>query len=416
MYHEQYIYQHFVKIQHLLRLFKGKRHMNIFSDKVKDLQGSAIREAFKALQRPGMISFAGGIPSPTLYPHDELGALAAEILKDDYVPAMNYGITEGYAPLQAQVRERLAPRGIVRDNDEVLITAGGQQGISLAAHVLLNEGSIVAVESPSFIGGLNAYRALGAKLLPIPMQPDGIDTDALAVAAQQHDIRLLYVIPNFQNPSGITMSLPKRKALLEQAERHNFYIIEDDPYGELRFEGEPLPTLKSMDTAGRVIYVGSFSKVLAPGLRVGFAVCDKAIADKMTVVKQVADVHTTVLPQMMVSRFLQRYDLDALIEKERALYKQKSSLMISLIDRHFPSHVTHTNPQGGIFLWCDMGSGDSAALTLKALDHNVAIIRGSSCMTDPSATYSTFRLNYSTPSDEQIETGITILGKLLSER
>ncbi len=389
--------------------------MNRFADRVKDLKGSAIREVFKQLGKPGIISFAGGLPAPELYPAAEMGEIAENILRSNGTAALQYGITEGYAPLVEQVKARVKSMhgGLIKDNDSLFICSGGQQGISLTSAVMLNEGDTVVTESPSFIGGLNSFRSHGAKIIGINMQNDGIDIDELEKLFYNTNISLIYVIPNFQNPTGITMSLEKRKALLKLAKKHGAKILEDNPYGELRFSGEPVPALKELDEDNVVIYVGSFSKIMAPGLRVGFVVCDSEIAEKMIVVKQVQDVHTTLLPQMIISEYLNKYDINELIAREQKLYAHKCGLMLSAIEKHFPANVTYTRPQGGIFLWCDLNNGeDSDDFMMRALEEKVAIIKGSTCMPNPGKT-STFRMNYSTPKDEQIEAGIATLGKLM---
>ncbi len=388
-----------------------------FSEKVKHLEASAIREMFKLMAHPEIISFAGGSPASELFPKDELAEIAEDILKNNYAVALQYGITEGYAPLIEWVEKRLDKDGIVHDTDSVIIVSGGQQGIDLAAKALLNAGDGVVCEEPSFVGGLNAFRSYNAEIYGVPVLDDGIDTDVLEKTLKEHsNIKILYTIATFQNPTGITMSLEKRKKLLELAEKYDFIIFEDNPYGELRFAGENIPTIKSLDTYNRVVYFGSFSKILAPGLRLGFSCADKYLTDRMVVCKQVQDVHTALLPQMMAYEFVTRYSIDEHIAKIRRVYGSRCKLMIDCMEKYFPACVTHTTPQGGLFLFCTLPDGyDTKPIMEKAVAQNVAFVPGATTMIDMTKTYSTFRMNYSASNEEKIETGIKRLGKVLFE-
>lgn len=388
-----------------------------FSDKVKHLEASAIREIFKMLAKPDIISFAGGAPDPNLYPKNEFAQIAKEILETEGATALSYGITEGYAPLRQWTRERLQSQGILKAEDDVIIVSGGQQGIDLCSKSLINPGDGVVCEEPSFIGGLNCFRSYNAELFGVPVLDDGLDTDKLEELVKEHkNIKLLYTISTFQNPSGITISLEKRKKILELAEKYDFLIYEDNPYGELRFSGEEVPTLKSLDTYGRVIYFGSYSKVLAPGMRLGFTSAPAPLLERMIICKQTQDVHTNVLSQMIAYKFVTTYSIDEHIAKLRAAYGKKCKLMMDLMDKYFPASVKHTCPQGGLFLFCTLPEGyDSKELMKKALDKKVAFVPGTSCMIDDKATYNTFRMNYSTASEEDIEIGIKALGEVITE-
>ena len=388
-----------------------------FSDKVKHLEASAIREIFKLLAKPGIISFAGGAPDPNLFPKAELSEIAADILKEQGNIALQYGVTEGYAPLRNWVIERLKKQEIISDRDETIIVSGGQQGIDLAAKSLLNPGDGVICEEPSFIGGLNSFRVNNAEIYGVSVNADGLDMVKLEETLKAHrNVKLVYTIATFQNPSGITMSLEKRKKLLELAETYDFMIFEDNPYGELRFAGEDIPTMKSMDENGRVVYFGSFSKILSPGLRLGFVSCDPALMERMIICKQVEDVHTNVLSQMIAYEFVTRYDIDEHIAKLRQVYGKKCKLMMECMDEHFPASVTHTCPQGGLFLFCTMPEQyDSKEVMQKVLEKGVAFVPGATTMVDDKAKYSTFRMNYSTASEEEIKKGVKILGDVLKE-
>ena len=392
---------------------------NLISDKMMGVKASAVREIFKVAGQPDVISFAGGLPAPESFPVDEIKAICNDILSNEPITALQYGISEGYAPLKQLVMDRMKKReNIGGVNDDIIIVSGSQQGADLTAKVLLNEGDGVVCEEPSFIGCLNTFRTYNAKLYGVPMNDDGMDLNVLEETLKNNkNIKLIYTIPTFQNPSGITSSLAVRKGMLELAQKYNVIILEDNPYGELRFSGEPIPTIKSMDTTGHVIYLGSFSKVFSPGLRLAYLILDKGIMEKIVVGKQATDVHTNVFSQMIVARYLKNYDIDASIAKSRELYKHRCHLMLSCMDKHFPDSVTFTRPEGGIFIWATMPVGvDSGKLMLEAVERKVAFVPGNAFMTDVDSPSHCFRLNYSTMSDEKIEKGIEILGTLLKER
>lgn len=391
-----------------------------FSKRMSGLRGSAIREIFKYAADPAVISLAGGNPAPELFPTKELALLASEILSKEPVTALQYGITEGYSPLRDAVKARLGSvESIGRDEDDLIIVSGGQQGIALSAKVLLNEGDTVLVEEPSFIGATNAFRSYGAQLVGIPVEADGIDTEALEKALQTHpNTKLLYVIPTFQNPMGVTMSLAKRRRVYELARAYNILILEDNPYGELTFDGVKMPTIKSMDEDSRVLYSGSFSKILAPGLRLGFLCANRALLSRIVIAKQVSDVHTALLPQLLAYEYLKQYDIDALIAQMRKTYAHKCNTMLTAMERYFPSDagITYTRPRGGLFIWCDLGHGiDTLALSPAAIEKKVVYVPGNTFMVDMDRPCSALRLNYSTMSDEKIVEGIRRLGTVFDE-
>lgn len=384
------------------------------AERVKPLQASAIREIFKVVGHGDIISFAGGNPSSEIFPNEALAALANEIIAENGGTALQYGVTEGYTPLREHVSAEMRKKGIMKETDGCLITTGGQQVIDLCAKSLVNEGDVVAVEAPSFIGGLNALRSYGGRLVGIDVKDDGIDTEALEELAKKEKIKLLYTIPTFQNPTGITMSLAKRKRILELASKYDFYILEDNPYGRLRFSGEDIPTVKSMDKGGRVIYASSYSKLISPGMRIGYGVMRSDIFDRMVVCKQTSDVHTPCLTQMMVYRFITEYNFDEHIKKSIDMYREKCALMIEGIEKYFPQNVSHTTPEGGIFLWCRFDSDvDTKELMKKCLENKVAFVPGATAMVDMDKKCNMFRLNYSTPTLSQIEEGMKIMGNVL---
>ena len=388
------------------------------SDKLAALKPSAIREIFKSLSDPTIISFAAGNPSPLSFPADELGEISADIFRNQSALALQYGITEGYPPLRQAVAARMKEKfSIGTEDDETIITSGGQQGIELLCKVLCNEGDAVICENPSFIGALNAFRSNGAETIGVPLREDGIDTAILEETLKNTpNAKILYLIPTFQNPAGTTSTLENRKAVYELAKKYGIVILEDNPYGELRFAGENVPTYKSFDTEGLVVYCSSFSKILSAGMRVGFVCGPKDLIQKMVVAKQVEDVHTNQFFQMICAEFMSRYDMDAHIETIRALYRRKANLMLDALDREMPDCVKYARPEGGLFLWCTLPDHiDVAEFINRAKEQLVFVVTGKAFNCDENAGTHSFRLNYSMPSDENIDKGIKILGDIIKD-
>ncbi len=389
-----------------------------FSDRCKDMKPSAIRELFKVIPSEGAITFSAGNPSPLSFPVEEFAEIAADIFKNNATAALQYSVTEGYPKLINQISARLKERFYVgADYDETIITTGAQQAIELTVKALCNEGDVVICENPSFVGSLNAFRSYNVKLVGVDMDDDGINVEKLEQALKENkNVKIIYLIPTFQNPTGITLPLKKRKAVLELAQKYNVFILEDDPYVELRFTGVPEPEIKSLDVDGHVIYCGSFSKILSPGMRLGYLCAHKEIINKVTVLKQVSDSHTNILSQMLASEFMERYNLDVHIKKIKDLYRSRCSLMLYCINQCFPDCVKHTIPEGGMFIWATLPKGvDSSEIAKKALEHKIAIVSGKTFLADPNGFSNSFRMNFSTPSDEDIVEGIKRLGDLLKE-
>ena len=390
----------------------------MISDNLASLKPSAIREIFKSLSDPSIISFAAGNPSPLSFPSKELGEIAADIFANHATAALQYSITEGYPALRTAVADRLSRIfGIGRPFDTTIITSGGQQGLELTCRALCNPGDVVLCENPSFIGALNAFRAVGAKTVGIPLHEDGIDPADLEKALDKHpNTKMIYLIPTFQNPAGITTSEEKRRAIYEIARRHSVVILEDNPYGELRFAGTDVPTIKSMDEDGIVVYCSSFSKILSAGMRVGFVCAPDKLVQKMVVAKQCEDVHTNILFQMLCHRYMTEKDMDGHIAGIRALYRDKCNLMLDCLDAHMPKEIHYTRPEGGLFIWCTLPDSISMNDFVKrAIERKVAVVPGTAFNCDTEAPSQSFRLNYSTPSDEDIRRGIEILGNLAKE-
>ncbi len=386
-----------------------------FSSAMREMKPSAIREIFKSLGQPGAISFAAGNPAPESFPAEQMAAIAADIFKDQASVALQYGTTEGYLPLRELVAGHLHRRfGIDTTANMTVITSGGQQAIELACKTFCDAGDVVICENPSFIGALNAFRSLGATPVGVELEEDGISLNGLEAALKAHpNAKLLYLIPTFQNPAGLTMSLEKRQAVYALAKRYDVMILEDNPYGDLRFAGEELPTIKSMDTDGRVLYCGTFSKILSAGMRVGYACGPEAVVQKMVVAKQVEDVHTNLFFQMLCAEFIKRHDLDAHIDFIRGLYREKCGCMLKALDACMPQDVIYTRPEGGLFLWCTLPKRiPMADFVAKASAHKVFVVPGTTFNCDLTAPSQSFRLNYSTPTIEEIEKGIALLGDL----
>lgn len=387
------------------------------SKKFANMKPSATREILKATSDPSVIAFAGGSPAVDAFPCEEVKRVSAEILRENPVSALVYGVSEGYEPLRNTVREWLKKRNdIGTDDDTIIITAGGTQVMDITTRIMTNPGDTIICEEPSFIGSLNAFRSHGCKLKGVPIDSDGMNIDELEKAIKEcPDAKLIYTIPNFQNPGGTTLSLEKRKAMYRLAKENGLLILEDDPYGNLRVDGEDVPSIKSLDTDGIVIYAGSFSKILAPGIRVAYAVVPNYLAQAFTIGKQVSDVHTGVLNQMIVERWFEEYDVDAHIEEIRKIYRKKLNLMCDCLDKYCPE-INYVRPQGGLFLWAKLPDNvDMLDYCKRLVENKVAVVPGTAFMIDDEAPCHYIRMNFSTPSDENIVKGIEIMAQVLRE-
>lgn len=388
-----------------------------FSDKVSGVQPSAIREILKFTADPEVISFAAGNPAPEAFPTEVIAKLSADIFAEEPVNALQYSITEGYPKLREWLKADLTKQGLFKEGDNVIITSGAQQAIETVAKILCNEGDVIICEDPAFIGSLNAFRSYGVKLVGVPMDKDGMIAEQLEAALKANPrTKFIYTIPNFQNPTGKTTTLARRKEILALAEKYGVYILEDNPYGALRFAGEDVENIKSLDKNGYVLYCGSFSKVLAPGLRVGYLLGAAEILAKATVGLQTSTVHTNIWAQMLTYRFLTTVDFSQHIARLRDIYRHKCALMLDGLKAALPDFVELTNPEGGLFIWGTLPDKyDMNAFCTEVVHRKVALVPGNAFSADESAVSHSFRMNFSTPTDEQIVKGVEILGKAAAE-
>lgn len=389
-----------------------------FSDRTNNLKPSAIREIFKYAADPTVVSLSAGNPSPDAFPVKELEEISARLFKENPIALLQYSVTEGYPKLREHLTRYMKEKyNIGSDKDDILITTGAQQIMDFATKSLVNEGEVIITEAPSFIGSLNSFRAYNATLVGVEVESDGMNTDKLEEALKANpNTKFIYTIPNFQNPSGVTMSLEKRKKVYELAKKYGVLILEDNPYGDLRYSGEFLPAIKSYDTDGIVIYAGSFSKVISPGMRVAYTIAPKEIIQKMTVCKQGSDVHTNIWSQMVCYEFLTKYDFEAHLEKLRSIYRVKAKFCMDLLDKYCAPEITYDKIDGGLFIWCKLPEGvDMPAYVRQAIERKVCVVPGNAFLTDESQSTNGFRINFSTPTDEQLEKGIKALGKLIKE-
>ncbi|MBD5081357.1 MAG: PLP-dependent aminotransferase family protein [Ruminococcaceae bacterium] len=388
--------------------------MNAFSYRISGVAPSAIREILKSTADPSMISFAAGNPAPEAFPVDDIRRISNDILTEEPIAALQYSITEGYPKLRDWLKKDMAAKGNFKDmEDELVITSGAQQAIETCAKIFCNEGDAVICENPSFIGSLNAFRSYASRLVGVEMDNDGMIPEKLEEALKANPrTAFIYTIPNFQNPMGVTMSLERRKQLLELAYKYNVLVVEDNPYGDLRFAGVDVPSIKSLDTKGHVIYAGSFSKVLSPGLRVGYMIAEKPVISKATVALQTSTVHPNIWAQMVAYRFVTETNFEEHLESLRLIYKKKCDLMLNSLKFAMPMSINFTEPEGGLFLWGTLPCGDMEAFVKAALAEKVAVVPGTAFLTDTREKTLGFRLNYSTPTDEQIEQGVEILAKV----
>lgn len=387
-----------------------------YSERVSRMKPSIIRVLLKQMSDPQLISFAGGNPSAEAFPAEEICRISDDLLRNDAAATLQYSITEGCTPLRVAGETYLNKHWPVKkQGDDLIVTSGSQQVMDFMAKLLCNPGDVVACEDPAFLGALNSFRSFDVKLVGIPLQDDGVDLQALEAAfAASPKPRFYYTIPNFQNPTGVTTSAEKRKAVYALAVRYGVPILEDNPYGELRISGEDIAPIKALDEEGAVVYAASMSKILAPGMRVAFCVGPTELLGKMVVAKQGNDVHTNVWAQRVCERFLTECDMDAHIARLRSIYREKAMCMLDEVERQMPGKLRYVTPEGGMFLWLHLPKGvDMLQYVQKCLDRKLALVPGNAFFVDDAAPCDAVRANFTTPTAEQIKTGVGIMAEVL---
>ncbi|MCX8129065.1 MAG: PLP-dependent aminotransferase family protein [Clostridia bacterium] len=388
-----------------------------FAKRMENIRASEIRELLKITENPEIISFAGGLPAPELFPTEELAAISVKVLLEEGQKALQYSTTEGYIPLRKKIAGRM--NRIFKtsvSSDEILITNGSQQALDMIGKAFIDEGDAIFCESPSYMGALNAFRAYGPKFVEVPTDSQGMLPEELDRALSANPCKkLIYVIPDFQNPTGRTWSVERREALAVLAEKHKVIVVEDNPYGELSFDGKIQPSVKSMDKNGKVIYLGTFSKTFCPGMRIGWAAAEARIIEKLALVKQGADLHTSTISQIQLNRYLEEYNLDERILKLREVYKLRRDTIVEAMEKYFPSYAKFNRPGGGLFTWAELPECiNSRALLKRSLITGVAFVPGGSffpCIPKEN----TMRINYSNMPEERIVEGIRRLGSCIEE-
>jgi len=384
---------------------------------MSDIKASEIREILKITERPEVISFAGGLPAPELFPVGAIKEVNRMVLDSDGAKALQYTTTEGFKPLREWIAHRMNNRlGTSFDCDDVLITHGSQQALDLSGKVFLDEGDVVFCESPTYLAAISAFRAYGCSFIEIPTDDQGMIISELVKQLEKCEkAKLIYVIPDFQNPTGRTWSLERRKQLADISARFGIAVVEDNPYGELRFEGEFLPSVKSFDKAGNILCTGTFSKIFCPGYRIGWIAGDKNIIRQYVLVKQGTDLQCNTIAQMEISKYLELYDIDVHIDKIRDTYRKRRDLSVKTMEEAFPDGVSFTRPQGGLFAWVELPSHINARDVLeKCVEQNVAFVPGGSFFPN-GGKENTFRINFSNMSEERIVEGLKRLGNVLNK-
>lgn len=378
------------------------------------VKSSAVRDILKVAERPDILSFAGGLPAPELFPVEAIARAHAEVLAEEGPAALQYSTTEGFGPLREWIASQLTAQGASVGAGQVLVTSGSQQGLDLVAKVLIDPGDVIVVENPSYVAALQAFDAYEAELAVVGSDDHGVRTDELESLFLARRPKLLYVVPNFQNPKGTTLSLERRKALIEVAQRHGVVVLEDDPYGALRFRGEALPPLAALDDSGVVVSLSTFSKTLAPGLRVGWLSGPRELVKSLTVAKQSTDLHTSTLAQRAVVRLLAFFDYASHLDRLRAGYGARARAMLAALEEFMPEGTRWTHPDGGMFIWVELPHGLSGEeLFPRAIEQKVAFVPGAPFFA-AEPQHHTIRLNYSNRPPELIHEGMRRLGSVIA--
>lgn len=386
-----------------------------FAARMKVLKASDIREILKITQNKDIISFAGGLPAPELFPIEDLAVITADVLRKQGRVALQYSPSEGYQPLREKIAERMnRVWHTAHSPEEILITTGSQQGLELTGQLFLDEGDVVLCESPSYLGAIMAFNGCQPRWVEIPTDSDGMDMGALEQTLRTVPrVKFIYTIPSFQNPTGRTWSLERRRQLVRVARQFQVPIIEDNPYGELCFDGETPGAVQALDDSGIVIFLGTFSKIFCPGLRVAWIAARREFLDKYIILKQAADLHSSTFDQMITNEYLEKHDIEADLVIKRSVYRQRRDAMVQALEREMPEGVTFTRPRGGLFLWVTMPECvDARELLARALDCGVAFVPGVTFFPQAEKR-NTMRLNYSTMPEDRIAEGVRRLGEAM---
>ncbi|MCW2968408.1 MAG: putative transcriptional regulator, GntR family [Solirubrobacteraceae bacterium] len=399
-----------------------ERYDGLFAARTRVMKSSAMRDLMAITERPEVISLAGGLPDTSTFPAESLAALLSHLAADNAAKALQYGPTEGMAAVAGCIEQVMAAEGVRVDPQDVLVTTGGQQVIDLVCKTLIDPGDVIVAEAPTYPGAVPAFCAYQADVVQVPMDSDGMRIDELEATldrleAEGRRPKFIYTIPNFQNPAGVTMSLPRRRRLVEVAHERELLVLEDNPYGLLRYEGEPLPTLLELDQGQFVIYLGTFSKILSPGIRLGWSVAPRPVLEKMNLGKQGADLCSSSLSQLFVTTYFDERRWEDYLAELRDLYRRRRDTMLDALAEHFPAEATWTRPQGGLFIWATLPDYiDTTDLLARALDdRNVAFVPGRAAFVDGRGG-SSMRLNFSGVSDDDIREGIRRIGEVIREQ
>lgn len=386
-----------------------------FARRMSGLRPSTIREILKVTSQPEVISFAGGLPAPELFPVESIRAASDRVLSAQGPSALQYGESEGYRPLREYLVSEMQRRGVSCSYENLIVTGGSQQVLDLVGRVFLDPGDVVLTENPTYLAAIQAFQSYEARFAPVPTDDEGIIPESLPDLIVRHRPKFLYTIPNFQNPTGRTLTWPRRQALAEIAARHDLLVVEDDPYGKLRYRGEDVPPIKSLDADGHVIYVSTFSKTVAPGLRMGWVVTTPDILRKLVVIKQAADLHTSSFDQRLVYEYLKTGENDAHVARIRAAYGERYRIMDEALQAEMPAEFHWTHPEGGMFLWVTgPESLDTWSLLPKALERKVAFVPGQDFFPDGDGKQH-MRLNFSNANPDRIREGVARLASLVRE-
>lgn len=388
----------------------------VYADRMANVSGSAVREILKLTQQPDMISFGGGLPSADSFPMEDLKDIINQITENMTASVLQYGETEGYRPLREEIVKFMATKGVNTCVDNVLITSGSQQGLDLVAKAFISKGDKIVVESPTYLAALQVFKMYEADFIEAPVDEDGIIPSELdRILRTEQAVKLVYMIPCFQNPSGRTVSAARRKEILAVIQKYDVVLIEDAPYEDLKYTDAQYPSMKSMDITGQVLYFGSFSKTVAPGFRVGYSIADESILSKMIIGKQSCDLHVSIFSQMVMAEYLKRGLMPDHLKQINAEYAKKRDLMLKTLAETMPEGVTWTRPEGGLFLWLELpGSISTNDLFLKAIAKKVAYVAGDSFYA-AGQPHNAMRINFSNATPENIVKGVQALAEVIKE-